>query len=160
MSRQNRPDFVALSSGPVPFMKLGRLEPGRPIELQGFGITPVEVNDMAPTMGFLIDDLASALLIASDTGPTEEPWRLASSTEHLKAVDLEASFPNAMHDLAMTTKHMTPPMLGTKVRKLTRPGTIVVVHIKTRFRVQIVSALKGLGLPKLEVKRIGTIDTW
>lgn len=74
------PDFVALSDGPAPFLKLSRLEPGRPVVLEGLTITPVAVSHVVPTLGFLVEDDESAVLIASDTGPTDDLWRLANSS--------------------------------------------------------------------------------
>ena len=106
------PDFVALSHGHAPFLKLSPLEAGRPIELEGLTIRPIAVNHLVPTLGFLIEDATTAIVIASDTAPTEELWRVAGASERLKAVFLEASFPNAQADLAALSMHLTPALFG------------------------------------------------
>src|SRR4051794_19718109 len=74
------PDFVAMSQerARAPFLRLEPLEPGRPVELEGLTITPIPVNHVIPTLGFLVDDGRSAVLIASDTGPTELLWEYAN----------------------------------------------------------------------------------
>lgn len=154
------PDFVALSGGAAPFLKLARLEPGRPVDLEGLRITPVEVNHVVPTLGFLIEDDDVAVVIASDTGPTEELWKLANESRKLKAVFLEAAFPNALSDLARVSKHLTPALFGAEVRKLKRPTTVVAVHIKARYRAQILEELNALGLPNLEIGALGRAYTW
>jgi ribonuclease BN (tRNA processing enzyme) len=154
------PDFVALSQGALRFLNLSRLEPGRPLELDGLKITPVPVNHVVPTLGFLIEDEHSAVVIASDTGPTESLWQHANAAPHLDAVFLEAAFPNAMAELADLSKHLTPELFGREIRKLNKPVDVVAVHIKARFRDQIVAELEGLELPRLEIGEFGKAYHW
>jgi ribonuclease BN (tRNA processing enzyme) len=154
------PDFVALSEGAAPFLRLSALEPGRTVELAGLRITPVEVNHVVPTLGFLVADESVAVLIASDTGPTDELWRVANASDTLRAVFLEAAFPDAMGELARISKHLTPALFGAEVRKLTRPVTVVAVHIKARYRADVLRELRALGLPNLEIGVPGHSYTW
>lgn len=154
------PDFVAMSTGPAPFLKLERLEPGRPIEVEGLKITPIPVDHVVPTLGFLVEDGRSAVLIASDTGPTTLLWDYANAAPRLDAVFLEAAFPNEMAELAARSKHLTPALFGQEARKLARPVPIVAVHIKARHREQILAELKALGLPGLEIGEFGKIYEW
>ena len=105
------PDFVALSEGDLPLLRLERLEPGVPIELEGLRITPIPVNHVVPTLGFLIEDGHSAVVIASDTGPTELLWQRANAAPHLDAVFLEAAFPNAMAGAGRTLEAPDPRAL-------------------------------------------------
>jgi ribonuclease BN (tRNA processing enzyme) len=154
------PDFVALSNGAFPFLRLERLEPGRPVELEGLRITPIPVNHVVPTLGFLIEDERAAVLIASDTGPTETLWEHANASPKLKAVYLEAAFPNALGRLAESSKHLTPALFGREAAKLTRPATIVAVHIKARYREQVLGELHELGLPNLEIGVLGKPYEW
>ena len=72
------PDFVALSEGEYRLLRLEALEPDRPIEVAGLKITPIPVDHVVPTLGFLVEDGRSAVVIASDTGPTDLLWRRAS----------------------------------------------------------------------------------
>jgi cAMP phosphodiesterase len=154
------PDFVALSEGEVQLMRLERLEPGEPIALDGLKITPIPVNHVVPTLGFLIEDDHSAVLIASDTGPTDLLWQRANEVAHLDAVFLEAAFPNAMSALAGLSKHLTPELFGREIGKLSNPVDVVAVHIKARFRDQIVGELQALGLPRLEIGTFGKAYQW
>src|SRR5207249_4277362 len=90
------PDFVALSRPEAPFVRLSLLEPGRPVVLDGLRVTPVPVRHVVPTVGLLIDDGTSAALFSSDTGPADALWDAANATPHLRAVFLEATFPDEM----------------------------------------------------------------
>lgn len=154
------PDFVALSEGAAPFLRLELLEPGQPLEIEGIKITPISVNHVVPTLGFLIEDSRSAVIIASDTGPTELLWAYANQAEHLDAVFLEAAFPNAMNELATISKHLTPATFGLEVQKLKRETAIIAVHIKARYRKQILRELSELDLANLQIGQFGMTYEW
>jgi cAMP phosphodiesterase len=149
------PDFLSLSTPEAPFLRLATLEAGRPVEIDGLKITPVPVDHVVPTFGFIVEDGKGAVAISSDTGPTEEIWRHANVTADLKAVFLEATFPDSMAPLATVAKHLTPAMFADEVRKLNRPVRVIAVHLKARFHAQMVKELGALGLANLEIGRSG-----
>src|SRR5579871_2430325 len=62
------PDFIRLSAERPPFLRLERLEPGRPVDLDGLRITPVAVDHVVPTLGFVVEDGSAAVVFPSDTG--------------------------------------------------------------------------------------------
>lgn len=153
------PDFIKMSppDAKAPFLKLKTVEPGRSFELDGLRFTPVEVDHLVPTIGFLIEDGRSAILIVSDTGPTEDIWKVAARVPKLKAVFLEASFPDSMKWLAEASKHLTPSMFKTEANKLGKETKFIAVHIKARWREQIIDELGRLGMPDLEIGRFGVV---
>ncbi len=60
-----------------------------------------------------------------------------------------------MTGLANISKHLTPAMFGEEARKLDRSDIdLVVVHIKPRFRDQILQELQSLGLPNLVIGQL------
>jgi len=70
------PDFIKLSSPTEPFLKLSKLVPGQQIELEGLRITPVSVNHVVPTMGFILEEPSSTVIVSSDTArPTSSGRR-------------------------------------------------------------------------------------
>ena len=155
------PDLSRPFEAGAPFFLFDLLRPGRPVEVEGLRITPVDVDHTVPTQGFLIDDGRSSVLIASDTGPTEAIWRLADRAENLRAVFLEASFPNAFRWLAALTKHLTPELLAAEMRKLRSCSPrFLAVHIKAQHIEQVVAELAALALPNLEVARFGEMYTF
>jgi ribonuclease BN (tRNA processing enzyme) len=150
------PDFIALSkNNERPFLKLARFDPGQTIELEGLRITAVSLDHVVPTVGFLVEDQHAAVAFVSDTGPTEEIWRVCNRTPNLKGVFLEGCFPNNLEWLAKVSRHLTPAMVAAELKKLTRPARIHIVHIKARFQTQIIAELRGLGLSSLEIAQFG-----
>jgi ribonuclease BN (tRNA processing enzyme) len=149
------PDFVWLSSAKAPFLRLSELVPNQPVEVAGLRITPVPVNHVVPTCGFIVEDDATTLVFPSDTGPTSAIWEQANAAANLKAVFLEATFPNSMTWLADVAKHHTPATFGREVAKLTRPTKVVAVHIKPRYRDEVVRELEALKLPDFVIAEAG-----
>jgi ribonuclease BN (tRNA processing enzyme) len=145
------PDFIGLSRKGEALLNTAVLAPLVPVHLDGLTITPVPVDHVVPTFGFLVEDANTAIVISGDTGPTEEIWRRANALPTLKAVFLEVAFPNAMAGLAAKAKHNTPRSFGEEVRKLRIPVPVFAYHIKARFRDQVVKELNELGLPNLVI---------
>ena len=150
------PDFIDMSEKGLPFVNVELLEAWRPVEVCGLRLTPIPVDHVVPTLGFLVEAPGVTVAIPSDTGPTEEFWRAAGAAPNLKAVFLEASFPDAMHELAKVSKHLTPAMFAVEARKLARSATFIVVHIKPRYYDQVVAELAKIGLADLQIGHPGT----
>jgi ribonuclease BN (tRNA processing enzyme) len=147
------PDYFRLASADAAFLKLEQLEPDQTVTIAGLRITPVLVDHVVPTLGFVIQDEDAAIVIVSDTGPTERIWEYANRTPSLKAVFLEVTFPTALTALAELTKHLSTLQLPQELRKLNRSATVIAVHFKARYRDQIVSELENLGIANLEMGR-------
>jgi ribonuclease BN (tRNA processing enzyme) len=149
------PDFIGLSTEQAPFLRLQRLDPGQPVEIDGLRITPVPVDHVVPTLGFVIEDARAAVILPMDTGPTEEIWRHANRTPNLKAIFLETTFPDAMSELAAVAGHLTPATFVQETRKVKPAVRYVIVHIKPAYRSQVVQEFQALGLPNVEIGEPG-----
>lgn len=145
------PDFVMMSRARDPFLRLCPIAPGEAVEAAGLRITPIPVDHLVPTVGYVVSDGPSAIIVAGDTGPTTRLWETAHRTEGLQAVFLEACFPNSMRELAEAAHHLTPEMFGREVRKMPAGVRVVATHIKVRYRRQVVRELYALGLDQLEI---------
>jgi ribonuclease BN (tRNA processing enzyme) len=147
------PDFVGLSKSMPPFLQLCPLRPEEQVEVAGLRILPVPVDHLVPTFGYVIADDRSAVIIAGDTGPTTRLWEVAHQTPGLRAVYLEACFPNSLQRLAETSCHLTPEMFGGEVAKMPAGIKVVAMHIKVRYREEVIRELNALRLPNLEIGR-------
>lgn len=145
------PDFVALSKNMPPFLDLFALQPEVPVEADGLRVTPVPVDHLVPTFGYVVSDAQSAVIFGGDSGPTKRLWEVAHRTPGLRAVFLEACFPNSMTRLAEESLHMTPEMFSSEVAKMPAGVKVVAVHIKVRYREEVIHELDALRLPNLEI---------
>ncbi len=80
-------------------------------------------------------------------------WKRANATPNLKAVFLEASFPEALADLAHKSMHLTPAQFAREVRKLNSNPAVIAVHLKSRFSSEVIRELQALNIPNLEIGR-------
>jgi ribonuclease BN (tRNA processing enzyme) len=150
------PDFVRISAEGRPYLRLHELGPGVPVAAAGLRLTPVEVNHVVPTFGFVVEDERSVVVFASDTGPTEAIWEAANRAANLRAVFLEVTNPNRLEWLAKLACHLTPAMFGREVRKLRQPVPVYAVHLGPGQRDEIIRELAALGMPNVQVGRFGT----
>ena len=151
------PDLVRMSDGGTPFVSFKTLFDRQPICVSDLRITPVEVDHVVPCFGFVIEDQSSAVAIVTDTGPTEQIWQAANTIESLKAVFLEASFPNSFSWLAEKSKHLTSQQFGVEVAKLSRDVAVIAIHLKPEFHDQVLEELNTLGLPSFAVVEPGRV---
>jgi ribonuclease BN (tRNA processing enzyme) len=145
------PDFVRLSTPAVPFLRLETLEPEQPVSAFGLKVTPVLVDHVVPTFGYVVDDGTCSVVFGGDSGPTKRLWEVAAEVENLRGVFLEAGFPNSMRWLAGTSRHLTPELFGKEVAKIHEGTRIIAVHLKPRYREEIVNELKSLGIASLVI---------
>lgn len=154
------PRLEVLTRPVGPAMVLHELESEREVRLGGLAVLPVAVDHTVPTLSYVVSNGRASVLIAGDTGPTERLWQVAQAREELAAVFLEASFPDEMHDLARRSMHLTPRTFELERAKLARPAAFIAVHLKPRYRDQIVAQLRAQGIPGLEIGEAGREYRW
>lgn len=156
-NREIWPDFeqISLLNGHGPALEFCPLVLGSPVLLGHLKVTPIPVNHVVPTVGFVVEDEHSGFAFTSDTYVTDEIWNAASRRELVKAVFVDVSYPDEMEDLAAASKHFTPRSLASDLRKLTRNVPVCVVHIKPAYREAVLHQLTGLKDPRISVVEIG-----
>ena len=145
------PDLLRLSREESPFLKFETLEDSVAVESNNLMITPVALDHVVPTLGFVIDDGESAIAIVSDTGPTQKVWDMLNQNPRLKCVIIESAFPNSMSWLAERAKHLTPALLRGEYAKIEKQVPLIVVHIKPAYYAEVTKELKALCIPSLEI---------
>ncbi|QDU63460.1 ribonuclease Z [Planctomycetes bacterium Pan216] len=146
------PDFFAFETcDGTPLVETNVVESETPVTIDGVRITPIDLDHPVPTHGYILEDETGAVLLCSDTAPTERIWEVANQTPNLQAVLLEASFPNELTWLAEQSMHLTPAMFARELEKLDRQIPVVAIHIKARFHRQVVDELRALGVPHLRI---------
>lgn len=136
------------------------LKPNQTVNIAGIDVTPIPVNHIVPTFGLLVQNEAAAVLFTSDTYSTDEIWRVASHAEHLKAVFVDVSYPNELGELAAASKHLTPELLATELKKLGREVEVYAVHIKPTNRDGVIEQLAALGDPRVSIGEIDRVYEW
>ena len=156
------PNFgqIALRNGRGPALQFCPLEPGTPVLFGNLQVTPIPVNHVVPTVGFVVEDHCAGFAFTSDTYVTDEIWHAVSTREHVRAVFVDVSYPNEMEELAAASRHFTPFSLASDLKKLTRNVPVYVVHIKPAYRDGVLCQLAGLKDPRVSVAEIGRTYEW
>lgn len=152
------PDFTQITgdSQAWPVIRFQDMPEEEPIPIGNSTVTAVRVNHIVPSVAFFIENRKKTLLMVGDTGPTARVWAIARRKKNLRAVVLEASFPNRLQETADMSRHLTPQTLAKEVDKLKRPSVpILVTHLKPQFRDEIVGELKRLRGYRLRVLKQG-----
>ncbi len=145
------PDFSVIPHPDAPIIRYSEIEAGRVYEVEGLKITPIPVNHLVPTVGFLVEDARSGFLFTSDTADTDAVYQAANGAKHLDLFITEASFPNEQGALAEASKHLTPARLGEELKKLKREVPVAVYHLTPGDRPVILPQIEALGHPRLSL---------
>ena len=152
------PDFIRISRERTPaFLRLSLLEEGKPVTADGLRFTPVAVDHAVPTFAFVIEEARTAVAVVTDTAPTEAIWRRCRETPNLKAVFLEASFPNSAAPLAALSRHLTSDQFIHEAQKVGPDVQIIAVHLKPRTHDQVTAEVLGHGLPNVRIAEPGRV---
>jgi len=155
------PRFDELKNQRGPVMEYVPFDVGKEFKIAHLRVTAVPVNHIVPTVGLLVSDARTTVAFSSDTAETEEFWVMVNGAPRLDALFIEASFPNAMKDLALASKHLTPAMLREELTKLSHNGIdVLAVHIKPAYRETIIRELTDLKIDNLSVMETGRVYEW
>lgn len=153
------PDLDWLASAEPPFVRIEPFETGRAFRAGELRITPVPVDHTIPSWGFLVESRGAGAVFSSDTGPTEALWERANGCSGLGAVFLEASFPDALAEIARASCHHTTGTFAEELKKLRRASPVYAVHLKPRFVAEVAEELEALRLPNVRIGWPGTVVT-
>lgn len=152
------PDFLRISSERrPPYLRLSLLEEGRTVEAEGLRVTPVAVDHVVPTFAFVIEGPGAAVAVVTDTAPTQAVWDLCRRTPALKAVFLEASFPNSAAFIAGLAKHLTADQFIAETRKIPPGVPVYAVHLKASTHEQTTAEVLAHGLPNVHIGEAGRV---
>lgn len=151
------PDFIGMSRHLPPFLKVVPIAERQAFPVGPYSVTALDVDHTVPTLAFVIDDGTSAVAFVTDTGPI--PLVLADLIPHprLKAVFLEASFPNSMNQLAAVSKHLTSAQFLEAARHFPPSVPVYAIHMKVRFFDEIRGELLAAGLPNVRIAGTGQV---
>lgn len=156
------PDFSVLPNPEQPTLQFCPLESSVTVTIGGLRVTPVPVNHVVPTHGFMIEcpNTNASILYSADTTTTDQLWQLANGQSNLKAIVVDCSFPNDFESLAKLSGHMTPDLLRQDLTKLKRDCQILIYHLKPMYKDVLLAELGALGIDNLKVDLQGQTFHW
>jgi cAMP phosphodiesterase len=140
------PDFTAIPDEGSAYLRFEEIQPFETTEVAGVRYTPVPVNHVVPTVGYLIDDGDSSVIFTSDTGPCASVYEFANRVPNLKAVITEVSFPNELGEIAELSHHLTPDSFAREIAQLRQEVDVLLYHLKPPYIEQLHHEIAALGL--------------
>ena len=148
------PDFLAMSTPENTFMVFTPVDEEKPFAAAGLTVTPVAVDHGVTAYGYIVQDDAGAVVFGGDSAPTTRLWEVANALDvPVRAVVMEASFPNDMTWLAEASFHLTPDMFAREMDKLdgAKDVPFYAVHLKPRYQQRVADELQALQRDNLVV---------
>jgi ribonuclease BN (tRNA processing enzyme) len=145
------PDFLTLIPEGEPIVSLRQIAAREPFSIDGLRFTAIPVNHPVPTMGYIVEDAESAVIICTDSGPTVELWDRARTLPNLRAVFVGVAFPDECQLLAEASGHLTPRLLREQIEGIQADVRIIVVHIKPARRPEVIAQLFAIGMNGVEI---------
>ncbi len=141
---------------PIPLITDHPLETGRPVDVAGYRVTGFPLHHTVPSTGWLVDDGRSAVFFAGDTDEESCLGAVVKAAEgRLRAVFLEASFPDEDAAFAKMTGHLTPAGHRRAASAVPAGVPVFVSHVKPGFEDRIGAQVKSGGNPAIRIVRSG-----
>lgn len=137
------PDFTRLPEPAAPILRFQGLPEEEVVEFEGLRVTAVPVDHTVPAAGFIVHDGTDGFVFSGDTGPTHRLWAAARKVPGLRAVIVEAAFPDRLRDLARISGHLTPRLLQREREKMP-DAPLWIYHIKPGLYDETVEELSRL----------------
>ena len=140
------PDFSQIPTPANPVLEFEVVQPGVKFRLNNLTINAVRVNHTVETVGYVIESEGCSVIFVGDTGPTEEIWKVARKQENLRAIFIEASFPDSLNTIANVTGHLTPSGLERELAKLgVLAPHVYLYHMKPQYEKTIKEEVSLIG---------------
>jgi cAMP phosphodiesterase len=150
------PRFSELRNERGPVIEYREFSHGETFQVAHLSVQSIPVNHKVLATGFLISDGKCSIAITGDTAETDQFWEVCNGRNDLKAVIVEAAFPNEFDELSTVSDHLTPRKLERELQKLIdRICPVYVINIKPMYRDTVVSELMQIGIDSLEVMEVG-----
>lgn len=149
------PDFTSFKNSNNVSLQFQTILPKHPVKIGDLEVIAVPVNHTVPTIGLIIKDKESAIVISGDTGSTDELWQIARSLDELKAAFIECSYPNKLSDLACKYGHLSPELLFAECKKLEKNVQTFAYHIKPAHLEEITQELLAIKQENIRIAEPG-----
>lgn len=155
------PRFSDLKNDYGPVMEYAPIPIKESFKVAHLDVIAIPVNHIVPTVGLIVSDSTTTVAFSSDTAATQEFWDVVNEVERIDALLIEASFPNAMAELAEVSRHFTAGTMAQELEKLNHNGMdIMAVHIKPAYRETVIAELTELNIPGLRIMNPGETYVW
>jgi len=133
------PDFTKLPNSKTPTINFKPIEFDKPFVIDNTEFTPIEMNHLVESIGFIIKKEGKVFAYSGDTGICDNFIDHIKQEPKIKTLCWETSFPNRLKKLAELSKHLSPSMLEGELAKLNKKYEVHIFHLKPNLEEEIIS---------------------
>ena len=153
------PDFTSLPSRKAPSMEYVEHKVGDSFKINDLSLTILPVDHLVPTAGLVVSEEEKSWIYPSDTGNTDDIWKVVNKLEDPRLLFLECSFPDRFDKLAENSYHLTPSGVARQLQKLDREIPVRIYHCKPDVIDEISQELSRINHSDLEMLEQGRTYT-
>jgi len=154
------PDFGSLSNRRSSILSFEKIKGGVRLDINGTCFTTAPMKHSVECCGYLVEDKNSSIFISGDTCSIDGALGLIEKAKNLKAVIIEASFPDRMRDIAVSSRHLTTSAFAAEKVKLPENVQVLVTHAKPSCYEEIRKEIADLGLENVSMLEQGKTYEW
>ena len=124
------PDFSKLPNEQNPLITWHEVRTGTPHNFDGHTLTAFPVLHTVPAVGYALQGAEGTFAFSGDTYATDDLWSALNALPRLDKLMIEVAFTNDDDELARVSRHFTPQLLGTELKKLRHKPMLYLTHHK------------------------------
>ena len=148
------PDFTELPNPENGVLSFQSMHPGEQVILDGTTFEMIAVEHIVPAVGYRIEYNGRSFAFSGDTSTNDSFWSALNAHSGLDVLVVETAFPEKQLNLANLSKHYTPSLLVSDIKKLKHQPAIYLTHLKPGEESQIIDEARSLA-PGLSFKILG-----
>jgi ribonuclease BN (tRNA processing enzyme) len=125
------PDFSKLPNEEQPLLRFAEIEVGAPTDLGGDRrLTAFKVLHTVPAVGYALESPRGTFAFSGDTWANDDIWSFLNGLPRLDKLMIEIAFPDEQVELGAASRHFTPSLLASELRKLRHHPELFLTHHK------------------------------
>ncbi|MDD5157563.1 HD domain-containing phosphohydrolase [Sulfurimonas sp.] len=140
------PDFskIKLINSDEMAIKYSEIELNKEYDIgENESIEPFKTDHTVPSSGYIYKKNSDAVIITADTYSLDNLIEIIDSRDNITAMVIECSFPSYLDALAKESKHLTPKLLFSSLKKLKKSGIkLYINHIKPMYLKTIIDEIQ------------------
>ncbi len=124
------PDFSEISIRERPVMQYQMIRIGQAVRFGERTITALPAEHTVPAVGYHLDSGRGSLVFTGDTTVNDAFWPALNRIANLRYLLIETAFSNREKNLAVTSKHLCPSLLGEELGRMTAEAKVYISHLK------------------------------
>ncbi len=125
------PDFSSIPDRGNPFLRFQEMHTGETANLGGGrSMTALPALHTVPAVAYQVSGAGGSLVFSGDTAYSEPLIAAINDIPDLRYLLVETAFPDALHDLALASRHLCPSLLALFLDRIKANPEVWITHLK------------------------------